>query len=161
MSVSSLFAHLCMSVMTTFLFALLMRCPCLPWLWGMLLRCLGGGRQSVLVWARVANDRHSCEGWVRVCDDDMFCVLAAVAAAENLLYKLPRRLAGAGNRASTRAGWRSSSTAFGSTFVGSLRGGGAGTTGVSSARVVLGEVRPVDPPKGGGDLSIVLPRAKE
>ena len=76
-----------------------------------------------LVWCHVEDMKSKNRAASYILDitsPSNFDVKCAVRIAENLLYRLPRRLAGSGALVMKRSGWRTHSTAFGSDFASRL-----------------------------------------
>lgn len=74
----------------------------------------------VLVWCHVEEMKRRAMYILDITSSSTLDVKCAVRIAENLLYRLPRRLAGSGALVLKRSGWRSASTAFGSDFASHL-----------------------------------------
>ena len=76
-----------------------------------------------LVWCHVEmmkSTKREASYILDITSPSNFDVKCAVRIAENMLYRLPRRLAGSGALVMKRSGWRTHSTAFGSDFASRL-----------------------------------------
>lgn len=70
---------------------------------------------TALVWGKAIDKKNDREAYIviKTCPPLSFSIIAAIGAAENLLYNLPRRYQGSGARQGSRRGLSTPSTIFG------------------------------------------------